>query len=470
MRSMKRTLLLWYFIIQILAYSSLWGLLYYKAHTIFYQQLDERLEETAENVRVNFEFLSDETISSESLQKILQITEEDYEQFRITDIETGTILAQSPVLEGTTSFPTSRKVQRRLLTREEYFWNTTFKNKDMRVIAQNLTIHTPAAERKILLLLGIETEDVAEPLQDVIEAAAALFALMLFLTLCAALFISHKTLRPLKIMSKDLDKITELQLDFRISQARQKEIVPLKNAINHLLERLDTAFQRERQLTADIAHELRTPLSALRSILEIALRQPRSEQEYKETVREAQEIITQTETMMENLLTLARIDSGEISMRIQPVSLHDLVMTAWHGLEHLASKKGLVLENTVPDDLVIMTDKNNLLIIINTVISNAIQYSVNGAAITIATDRREEENQITLKICNTGELIPEENLPNIFNRFWRGDAARSETGVHYGLGLSIAQSLCSLLNLSITAYNSPPDTVCFHIFPLQKQI
>ena len=470
MRSMKRTLLSWYFIIQILAYSSLWGLLYYKAYSIFYHQLDERLEETAENVALNLEFTAEGTLSPESLQKILQITEEDYEQVKITDIQTGAIIDQSPALDGTAGIPTSRKAQRRLLSRKEYVWNATLHNKPMRVIAQNLVVPAPAGARKIVLFLGIETEDIAEPLKDVLESTAGVFALMLFLTLCAALLISHKTLRPLKVVSKDLDKITEQQLDFRISEPRQKEIAPLINAINHLLERIDKAFHRERQLTADIAHELRTPLSALRSVLEIALRQPRSAQEYMDTLWEAREIITQTETMMENILALARIDSGEISMRIQPVSLHALVMQAWRSLEHLASKKGLVLNNTAPAELIVMTDKDNLLIVINTVISNAIQYSVSGGAIAIASEHMEEENQIMLKICNTGELIPEENLPHIFNRFWRGDTARSETGIHYGLGLSIALSLCSLLNLGITAQNNPPDTVCFHIFPLQKQI
>ena len=355
--------------------------------------------------------------------------------------------------------------------RKRYFWNDEISGEPVRAIAFKTKIPYPESSnspaKSIMLLLALRREDAVSRIQEMIKYTAGIFVLALFCTLGAAFFISGSTLRPLKCTSRELDKITAQRLDFRLTEPKHKELQPLIKTINSLLDRIDTAFTRERQLTADIAHELRTPIAGLRSILEVALRQPRSEEFYRETLTEAKDILSRSHQMLENLLMLARIESGEVAPKEETVPLRSVVEECWRVFSHSADERQIRFENTINEQVYVKTDAEKFKIILNNILSNAVQYANTGGKVTVEAEVDKKKHSVALNIINTGELIPESDLPHIFERFWRGDTARAETGVHSGLGLSIAQALCRLLSLNISAHNLPPDKVCFRISGLR---
>lgn len=470
MKSMKKSLLIWYFLIQIIVYPSLWGIVYYKAHNIIYDQLDEFLEETCDGIVASIQLNEDGELTEDSLKKIKRIVEEENEYLQLNDLQTGELLARSDSLRDTL-FPYPDKVARKMKNRKRYFWNDIISEEPVRAIAFRTKIpyggDSSDTGKSILVLLAHRREDAVARIQEIIKYTGGIFALALFFTLGAAFIISGATLRPLRRTSRELDKITAQKLDFRLTEPKHKELQPLIKTINSLLERIDTAFIRERQLTANIAHELRTPIAGLISMLEVALRQPRSEEFYKETLTEAKEVLSQSHKMVEDLLMLARIESGEVAPKSEMVPLRKLVNECWRVFSHTAQEKQIRFVNRLDEELNVNTDAEKLKIIINNILSNAVRYATPGGEIIVEYETDKKNESVAISIINTGELIPESDLPHIFERFWRGDTARAETGTHSGLGLSIARALCELLSLEIEAKNLPPDKVCFRISGLR---
>ncbi len=468
MQSMKRTLLFWYFLIQIIAYTAMWGIIYYKAHKTLYEQLDERLMEAAENVISNVEISPEGSLTDSSVQKIFRITREDNEYFQIVDLTTSNLIARSNELEGKI-FPMSDKVIGSESESTRVFWNAEIEDESLRAISWRFCVQAEEQEScrmEMLLLLALDRRNVEYRLEGLVKYTAEIFALALLFMLLAALFISHQTLRPVKRLSHDLDKVSAQKLDFRFTQARHKELKPLVDATNSLLERIERAFQRERQLTADVAHELRTPLAGLQSILEIALLKPRSEDEYRHTIKDAHEILLQTEQMMENLLILAKIDSEQLQVKKEKVSLRKIAEESRDIIGHHAKEKNIKIDNQIDDSLHVFVDREKMKIILNNLLGNAVEYGIEGSTVILRTASDSEEAPLRLEIINKGELIAESDLSNLFERFWRGDSARTKTGRHYGLGLPITRALCSVLGLEINAHNLSPDRVVFTISPL----
>jgi signal transduction histidine kinase len=469
---MKRTLLFWYLLIQVIVYPALWGILYYKAHNTFYNQMDVRLKDTSAALIQTLTLNTEGDIAEEAEEQILRLVSVDTEYFSIVDAATGNVITQHP---DSTDMPfaISEKVQKRLIKRHLYIWNDGLGEKNLRILGWRFHPHNndgASARATWHLYLAYNRKDVEGPLFDLLKYTGYIYAAALLLTLLAALFISYKTLRPLKILSRDLDKVTLQRLDFRVTEPRHAELKPLTEALNSLLERVDSAFKRERQLTADIAHELRTPISGLSSILEVSLRQQRSPDEYRETLLEAKTILDQTRDMMESLLMLSRIDRGQIPMTVDVFSLKGLVDECWNVFSARGKQRALVFKNNIPESLSIHADREKTKIIVNNILSNAVAYTREGGNIEVASVTRslDGDERISLMITNTGSQIPESDLHCIFERFWRGDKSRSATGLHFGLGLSIAHALATLQAMVIDTENVPPDKVRFTIHNLES--
>lgn len=466
MRSMKATLLLWYFIIQLIIYPSLLGILYYKAHKTFYEQLDERLEEIAEQIQCDVKVGMDGKIQVAESPLIKELISEQDEGVSLVDLTTGETVVSSPLFQHK-AFNLPGKIERRLKSRNEYFWNMRIGDQLVRIIAIKWQLPEVTPAREAQLLVALNCKEVIYRLKGLLQYATRLLVLALVLTLFTALLISNQTLRPLKTLSQQLDQITAQHLAFRFTPPRHSELKPLTEAINSLLERIEQAFNRERQLTADIAHELRTPIAGLRSMIEVALRKPRAEAEYRQTLEEAKIVLAQTQQLIENLLMLAQLEGGQVSVKEEVVPLRDIIDIAWSLITEKAEEKKLQLANLVPAELLIITDKNKFQIIVNNILHNAVEYAKTSSEVTASVEIDKQRGTAELSIINKGELIPAEHLPHLFERFWRGDAARSETGSHYGLGLAIVQALAQLLSISVQPLNLPPEEVCFRISNLR---
>jgi len=216
-----------------------------------------------------------------------------------------------------------------------------------------------------------------------------------------------------------------------------------------LMARVQAGMARERRFTADVSHELRTPLAGLRTLLEVSTRSPRPED-----AASALAIVVQMCTLVENLLMLARLDAHQIEIARDPVRLRSLVDECWRPYAAAAAARGITIENQLPDDATATTDRDKLRIILGNLLSNAAEYTEDRGWIRIAAPPG-----ALLEVADSGPRIADPE--KIFERMWRGDAARSATGIHCGIGLSLARSLAGVLGLALTCRSGADGSVRF---------
>jgi signal transduction histidine kinase len=263
-----------------------------------------------------------------------------------------------------------------------------------------------------------------------------------------------RELRPLRALSTTLAGIDEKHLAVRLPvDGQPAELAVPVRTLNALLERLDASFARERQFTANVSHELRTPLAGLRTLLEVTARAPRPDDHAA-----ALAIVVQMCAVVDSFLMLARLDAGQIEVVREPVALQMLVEDCWKPHAATAAERGLTLRNLVPADAVAITDRDKLRVVIANLMSNAVEYTSGGGWIELSTG-----GGALLDVVDSGPPIPPDQLDRIFDRMWRGDAARSAAGLHCGIGLSLARSLAGCLGLSLTAATCSDDSVRFRI-------
>jgi len=265
-----------------------------------------------------------------------------------------------------------------------------------------------------------------------------LLPLMVLLSGVAGLFLANLIISPLKKIIDNVRRITAENLKLRIKLPDTKdEINELVDTFNVMLEKLDGAFSTQRQLIQDVSHELRTPLTIMRGEMDVSLKKARSPEEYVEVLRSCLEEIGRLSRLVENLLILSRIESHETGMEIRAVPLMPLLKDIVSDINILADKKGVSIKCTGSDEIIVQGDEHYLRRAFLNIIDNAVKYTNPCGRVLIESARINTGAQI--RISDNGIGILPENLPFIFDRFFRGDKSRSTEG--YGLGLSISKSI-----------------------------
>ena len=197
-------------------------------------------------------------------------------------------------------------------------------------------------------------------------------------------------------------------------------------------------LRREKRATADISHELRTPLAALTTTLEVALRKPRSPEDYRLTIQDAREIARQMSVLVERILMLAWLDAGADVVRSQDVQISQLMRGCAAIGKPLAEAQGLQFNVAVDVPVTIQTDPDKLREVVMNLMHNAIEYNQPGGSVELWA-QVDVSGRFVLEVRDTGIGIPSELRTKIFERFYRGDPSRNAVGVHAGLGLAIVK-------------------------------
>src|SRR6202521_4962778 len=217
----------------------------------------------------------------------------------------------------------------------------------------------------------------------------------------------------------------------------QDELRSLSETLNEMLARIEASVKRITQFTADASHDLRTPLAVIRSNAELALRRSRTEEEYRETLSRILAASEETTHLIENLLTLARADAGAESLVFERVDLLTQARKAAEGARILAAPKGIqISRGSSPGPFWVSADERALQRLFLIVLENALKYTPDGGVINIQL--ASAHGSATAEIRDSGIGISEEDLPHIFERFYRADQARSREPGGSGLGLAIA--------------------------------
>lgn len=288
------------------------------------------------------------------------------------------------------------------------------------------------------------------------------FALWIF-GLLGGWWLAGKAIQPIQTISKTATRIAEGNLNERISTAgNDSELDQLSDVLNHTFDRLNAAFEQQRQFTADASHELRTPLTILLSESQRMRKRgkSRSESEYHEAFDLCHDAATRMRDLVESLLLLARQDNSSPSQMQSDCDLATLIQDCSSQLQPLADSKQISLElelNACP----LLADPNLLKVVLNNLIGNAIQHHQGNGHVWVKCQPL--GNQIELTVKDDGPGIPEADLPHIYDRFYRADKARNSQDGHSGLGLALVKAILQTLEGKITVQSHSGEGTIFTV-------
>ncbi|MFN0077991.1 MAG: sensor histidine kinase [Prosthecobacter sp.] len=259
----------------------------------------------------------------------------------------------------------------------------------------------------------------------------------------ASWYLSRQWLRSVASLEEAARGISSSELGLRrlFVPSDDAELAALANAFNHLLDRLEAAYKTQQRFTADASHELRTPLTVLRGEIEVALRRPRSAEEYREVLVSNKEEIERLSRLTENMLALAHVDVGDAITQRELVNVSELCAGVTARLQNLAVERQITLhhEDTTAEPLSVNADRIAVERVMTNLVENAVRYSPGGESVTVRICK--SPPWIAIQVIDTGGGIAPEHLPHLFERFYRVDKARSRANGGSGLGLSIVKAL-----------------------------
>jgi len=268
--------------------------------------------------------------------------------------------------------------------------------------------------------------------------AVGLGALLAF---ALGLVLLRRGLQPLRQLSAAVRGIDLRSLDQRLpAGGTPAELLEPVQALNGMLARLDDSVQRLSQFSADLAHEIRTPLHTLLASNGQALNYPRSTAEYQELLASNMEEFERLKRMAENLMFLARAEQAERALDLQTLDLHSVGSELCDYFEALADDRQLRLENRLHGEL--LADQQLLQRALGNLLANAVRHADEGTLISLR--RHDEPGVCWLQVHNHGPAIAPEHLGKLFDRFYRVDPSRAQPGDSGGLGLAIVQSIMLL--------------------------
>ena len=266
--------------------------------------------------------------------------------------------------------------------------------------------------------------------------------------------LATKNLAPVRWMAEQARSISDKNLHNRLEiGAANEELTMLADSFNELLARLDRSFETMRRFVADASHELRTPLAVIRGEADVALDHDRSPAEYKESLAVIQDEARRLTRLIDDLLNLARADAGHVSLQVTEFYVNDLLAECCRFIQAKAGAKKIVLECRCPEDVAYRGDQELIRRLVLNLLENAIRYTPEGGRIQIKVE--DSARELRIQVADTGIGIPPETATHVFERFYRGDQARSRQNGGFGLGLSIVKWIAESHNGSVELSSEP---------------
>jgi heavy metal sensor kinase len=286
-------------------------------------------------------------------------------------------------------------------------------------------------------------------------------AAVLGLGLAGGWWVASRAIRPIEDISATAAKIAAGDLSQRISLTdTENELGHLAGVLNSTFARLESAFNNQARFTSDASHELRTPVSTILLQTQTALSRERPSSEYQETLEACQRAAQRMRQLIESLLALARLDAGQELLRRDECDLSAIVGRSIELIRPLATHRGITIQTTLSKALC-RGDATRLAQVSDNLLTNAVNYNQEGGEIRISTANA--QGMVTLIVTNTGAGIAAEDLPHIFERFYRADKARTSNGGHSGLGLAITKAIVQAHGGAITARSEPGSRTTFTV-------
>lgn len=291
---------------------------------------------------------------------------------------------------------------------------------------------------------------------------------ILVLSIVCGMFAARKPRQIIKDLATIANKITSQNLQERLPvPAAHDEVRELTVTINSMIERLEKSFGEIKQFTADVSHELRNPLFALKGGMEVALSEQRDSQEYRETIAECLDRINYLIKMVNDLFLISRFETKKVDLELNYLNMGEIVRDIFDFFLPMAQEKRLRFALTRCDDVVLPVDKTRLLQFISNLLDNAIKFTPENGEVQVSFAG--ENSEARLQVRDTGIGIPENEVPHIFKRFYQIDEARSGSERGTGLGLQICKRIAEAHGWEITVARNKGKGVTFSLtVPLRE--
>ena len=446
-KSIRTRLTIWYLMVIVVLLLVFSGVAYFMLDHNLYQNLDNSLQ----------------TRSTELILSTSSIIAPQANELILSFDSNGNLMREyGPLID-----PTSIKglVQQALLGQKTHMTAVTTDKQNVRLYAT--TFRVPFSNQLLVLVVGQLTTGVTGVL-DTFRYVLVITAVgVIVLAGIGGLFLASRVLKPVEQITRTAQKIEESDLSQRIAVKNDDELGRLASTLNDMIARLEEAFNRQRQFTADASHELRTPLAIMQAEATLALSKERTEDEYKKSLETISQESTYMSSVIGKLLFLARSDAGKEQFNFEDVDLKDLITGLSTNVEALASDKGIKFTVDAQENLVVSGDKVKLRQLFINILENAVRYTPADGNISVSLVRK--DGGALAIISDTGIGIPPEHLPHIFERFYRVDKARSRVDGGVGLGMAIAKYIADSHKGKITVESEVGKGTIFTVtIPLKK--
>lgn len=310
-----------------------------------------------------------------------------------------------------------------------------------------------AAGKQMVITMARDRAELDGALRELTECIILSAVCLALVTAATSIWIVHRALMPLRTVAHQAGTIDTRKLDRGFPQSNLPlELQPICSRLNDLLRRIDEVLQRERRFTADVAHELRTPIAELRSVTEVALKWSDDTAGTLHALSDSHAIALQMEMLVKTLLSLVRSD-GAISENLQkvPVSLTHELRRASESLQHASVPCPVQIESE--RDAFVLVEPVLLNSVLTNLLSNAIEYKVQKSDVICRIEVTSDRCQLI--IDNQMKGLTQDDVNHMFEPFWRKDRSRTGTA-HAGLGLALVRNFCNLMDVRITASMPEP--------------
>jgi len=304
--------------------------------------------------------------------------------------------------------------------------------------ARAVVRRVPAGGREVLVIALAPLDPIVAELLVVRRVIFIALPLLLGIAGLGGYLLTTRGLAPLGWMANQAREISGASLHRRLEiGGAADELIVLSASFNELLARLDQSFETMRRFVADASHELRTPLSVIRGEADVALAQDRSAASYRESLAIVLDESRRLSRLVDDLLNLARADSGHVKLQVQDFYFNDLLAECCRSAQAMAGARRIELECRCAGDAPFRGDEELLRRLVMNLLDNAIRYTPPDGTITATLEV--ELSEVRIGIADNGIGIAPEAAPHVFERFYRADEARSRQDGGFGLGLSIVK-------------------------------
>ena len=322
-------------------------------------------------------------------------------------------------------------------------------------------VQTPGGAR-YLIETGAPMDDVQAHLRQWLRFLLVVLPVVAALALGGGSYLVKRALLPVDRIAASAKRIGSQNLSERLPVARTgDELERLSIALNHMVQRLDEAFQYSRRFMADASHELRTPLTVLRGELESFIQEPTLAPEWRERLGSALEEVERLAGIVEGLFAISRLDAGEAASEWVKLDLARLAAATADQMSLLADDKNIQVTCAAAEPVWVEGDQARLKQVVVNLLDNAIKYTLQGGAVALTVSAN--HSKAVLEVADNGIGIPAEALPRVFDRFFRVDKARSRELGGAGLGLSIVKSICTAHHGRVEAKSLPGQGSRFRV-------